>query len=136
MQSFIRRGAAFEYTPCALPTMQAKPMALHRALSNLINNALQYAGSSQPITVDTRAEGEVIEINIMDRGPGIPADKTETVKRAFVRGEAARSGAGGSGLGLAIVERMARYHGGQLQLLPRDGGGLIARLTLSRQPTP
>jgi two-component system osmolarity sensor histidine kinase EnvZ len=69
---------------------------------------------------------------VMDRGPGIAAGEAEALKRAFVRGEAARSNAGGAGLGLAIVERFARYHGGLLQLLPREGGGLIARLRLGR----
>jgi two-component system osmolarity sensor histidine kinase EnvZ len=42
-----------------------------------------------------------------------------------------RAGPGGAGLGLAIVERIARAHGGTLELLPRPGGGLIARITLN-----
>jgi two-component system osmolarity sensor histidine kinase EnvZ len=54
------------------------------------------------------------------------------VKRPFTRLEDARSGAGGAGLGLAIVERVARSHQGSLDLLPREGGGLVARLTLLR----
>ena len=47
-----------------------------------------------------------------------------------MRVEAARTGAGGAGLGLTIVERIARAHGGRLELLPRDGGGLAARMVL------
>jgi two-component system osmolarity sensor histidine kinase EnvZ len=69
---------------------------------------------------------------VRDRGPGIPAGETERLKRPFTRLHAARSGQSGSGLGLAIVERVARAHGGCLDLLPRDGGGLVARLSLAR----
>ena len=52
------------------------------------------------------------------------------MKRPFTRLENARTDAGGTGLGLAIVERIARLHEGKLELLTRDGGGLIARLRL------
>jgi two-component system osmolarity sensor histidine kinase EnvZ len=69
-------------------------------------------------------------IDVLDRGPGIPESEIERLKRPFTRFETARSNATGTGLGLAIVERIARLHGGALELLPRDGGGLIARLKL------
>ena len=67
-----------------------------------------------------------------DRGPGFPSGEVERLKRPFTRLEQARSGAGGAGLGLAIVERIARSHRGGLDLVPREGGGLVARLTLQR----
>ena len=70
-------------------------------------------------------------MEVLDRGPGIPESETERLKRPFTRLDAARGGPAGSGLGLAIVDRVARAHGGRLDLLPRDGGGLLARLTLS-----
>jgi two-component system, OmpR family, osmolarity sensor histidine kinase EnvZ len=58
------------------------------------------------------------------------------MKRPFTRLEEARSGAGGSGLGLAIVDRVARLHGGTLDLLPREGGGLVARISLPLKGAP
>ena len=58
------------------------------------------------------------------------------MKQPFTRLEAARSDAGGSGLGLAIVERVARLHGGSLELLPREGGGLVARLAFPLRAAP
>ena len=67
----------------------------------------------------------------MDHGPGIPQGEAERLKRPFTRLDASRAGPGGSGLGLAIVERVARAHRGTLELLPREGGGLVARLTLA-----
>ena len=112
-------------------------MAVRRAISNLIDNALRY--SSTPIEIEVRQEGGFAVIEVRDRGPGIPASEAERMKRPFTRLEAARSDAGGSGLGLAIVDRVARMHGGRLDLLPREGGGLVARLLLStagRDPRP
>src|SRR5688572_15776482 len=104
-------------------------MAVRRALGNLIDNALRYAG--EPVEVELRnTPGEVL-IEVRDRGPGIPRSETERLKRPFTRLDAARSGPVGSGLGLAIVERVARAHGGRLDLAPRDGGGLVARLVMA-----
>jgi two-component system osmolarity sensor histidine kinase EnvZ len=103
-------------------------MALRRAISNLVENALRYAG--EPVEVEARREGAQVVIEVLDRGPGIPDGEAERLKRPFTRLDPARSGRGGAGLGLAIVERVARAHGGRLELAPRAGGGLVARLSL------
>jgi two-component system, OmpR family, osmolarity sensor histidine kinase EnvZ len=103
-------------------------LALRRAISNLIDNALRYAG--EPIEVEARAEDGRVTIEVLDRGPGIPAGEAERLKRPFTRMDEARGGRGGAGLGLAIVERVARAHGGRLTLAARPGGGLAARLEL------
>jgi two-component system osmolarity sensor histidine kinase EnvZ len=111
-----------------LPLTRIRPKALTRVLTNLIENARKYAGDS--VEVETRLEHREILIDVLDRGPGIPEDETERLKRPFTRLETARTDASGTGLGLAIAERIARLHGGKLELLPRQGGGLIARLRL------
>ena len=103
-------------------------MAVRRAVANLVDNALRYAG--EPIEIEAKSAPESVAIEVRDRGPGIPAGEVERLKRPFTRLDDARSGASGAGLGLAIVERVARGHGGTLELLPRPGGGLVARLTL------
>jgi two-component system osmolarity sensor histidine kinase EnvZ len=107
-------------------------MAVRRAVANLVDNALRYAGEPIEIEaeIEARTQAEGVAIEVRDHGPGIPAGEVERLKRPFTRLDTARSGAGGSGLGLAIVERVARAHGGTLELLPREGGGLVARLTL------
>ena len=69
-------------------------------------------------------------LDVADRGTGIPEDQVERLKQPFTRASAARTNASGSGLGLAIVDRIARTHGGTFDLLPRDGGGTLARVTL------
>lgn len=105
--------------------------ALRRALANLIDNALRYAGSESPIELSIARVGSYVQLGVLDRGPGIPPEEVERLKRPFTRLEAARTDAKGSGLGLAIVERVARAHGGRLELKPREGGGLRAELVLS-----
>ena len=104
-------------------------MAVRRAVSNLIDNALRYAG--EPVEVELRNDAQMAVIEVRDRGPGIPSDEVERLKRPFTRLDAARGGPAGSGLGLAIVERVARAHGGRLDLVPREGGGLVARLVMA-----
>lgn len=100
-------------------------MAVRRAVANLVDNALRYAG--EPVEVEI---GKYF-VEVRDRGPGIAATDVERAMRPFTRLDSARGGPAGAGLGLAIVERVARTHGGSLELLPREGGGLVARLTLS-----
>jgi two-component system osmolarity sensor histidine kinase EnvZ len=94
-------------------------------VANLIDNALRYAG--EPVEVET---GKFF-VEVRDRGPGIAPDEVDHATRPFTRLDAARGGPAGAGLGLAIVERVARAHGGSLELLPRPGGGLIARLNFN-----
>ena len=90
------------------------------------------------IVVTRSAQQAMIEIR--DRGPGIPPADVERVKQPFTRLDEARgsndgtvdSAQGGSGLGLAIVDRIVRQSAGRFDLLPREGGGLIARISLAR----
>ena len=125
-----RRGARIEWHAADLPPLMLRPLALLRLVGNLVSNALRYAGESAPVEVATRKTDGHVVLEVLDRGPGIPPQETERLKLPFTRLEAARSGTSGAGLGLAIVERVARSHGGRLELLAREGGGLIARVTL------
>jgi len=117
-------------SPPAPTFASIRPQALRRAIANLIDNALRYAGSTSPVELALTQAGKTTTIDVCDRGPGIPEDAVERIKRPFTRLEAARSNTAGAGLGLAIVERIARAHGGHLDLLSRPQGGLIARITL------
>ncbi len=124
-----RRGERVAFHAGGVPPFPFAPLALRRALGNLVNNALRHAGGA--VEVETRAEGNLAVVEVLDRGPGIPAAEIERLKRPFTRLDDARGGGGGSGLGLAIVDRVARAHGGRLELAPREGGGLAARLFLA-----
>jgi two-component system osmolarity sensor histidine kinase EnvZ len=104
-----------------------KPVALHRAASNLVSNAIKYG--QPPILVENRYDGDSCVISVRDHGPGLSAADRERLTQPFVRGDSARGGPG-SGLGLAIVARVAQSHGGRLMLENADGGGLRALLVL------
>ncbi|MCB1956312.1 MAG: HAMP domain-containing protein [Rhodocyclaceae bacterium] len=108
-----------------------RPLGLRRAVTNLIDNALRYAPGDEPIDVLLTHTPEHALIEVLDRGPGIPPDQVERLKRPFTRLETARTDVKGSGLGLAIVDRIARWHDGGLALMPREGGGLRAVLRLA-----
>jgi two-component system osmolarity sensor histidine kinase EnvZ len=76
-------------------------------VSNLVDNAVRY-GAGQPIDIEYRVADGLVEICILDRGPGIPEHELEAVFRPFYRIEPSRSTrTGGSGLGLAIVRQLA-----------------------------
>jgi two-component system osmolarity sensor histidine kinase EnvZ len=124
-----RLGKEISFKADAVGPFPFARMALRRAIGNLVDNALRYAG--EPVEIELTENSKTIIVEVRDRGPGIPAGEAERLKRPFTRLNAARSGAAGAGLGLAIVERIARAHNGSLELLPRDGGGLVARLTLT-----
>ena len=109
-----------------------RTVAFLRLVNNLVDNALRHG--APPVDVSTRIEKEAFVLEVADRGLGIAPDQVERVKRPFTRGDPARSGAAGAGLGLAIVERIARLHGGSLDLAPREGGGTIARVTFPATP--
>ena len=111
-----------------LPELNICPKALTRALTNLIDNAWKYGGTK--VTLTAGVQSDFLRIEISDDGPGIPEHEIERLKQPFTRLENARTNASGTGLGLAIVERVARVHGGRLELLPNPSGGLIARLSL------
>lgn len=108
-----------------------KPLALRRALSNLIENAVRYGGDAKVIV----AEGEQrLEITVRDSGPGIPETDLERVFQPFYRVETSRNRvSGGTGLGLSIARNIARLHGGEIVLTNLAKGGLEAVLTLPRR---
>ena len=108
--------------------VRADPVRLKRALSNLVSNAVKYAGGAEVRVL--RQPGSAV-VEVADRGPGIPVDRMEEMFQPFRRMEPSRNrSTGGSGLGLAIARTIARAHGGDVTLTERPGGGLTARLAL------
>ena len=99
-----------------------QPVALARAVANLIANARSYG--APPLRLQLRAAeppGEGFRIVIWDCGPGIPPERWDQALMPFQRLDAARGGGGHCGLGLAIAARVARSHGGHLERLEADG---------------
>ena len=109
-----------------------RPMAVRRALDNLIGNALRY-GSRAEVSVSVMERS--VRFTVEDDGPGIPADQRDLALRPFQRLDAARNQNRGTGvgLGLAIAADIARQHGGVLRLGDSARlGGLRADLVIAR----
>ncbi len=110
-----------------------RPLAVRRALENLIGNALRYGGTLAQVSV--ALTDRTFRITVEDNGPGIPADKREEAMRPFTRLDPARNQNTGTGvgLGLAIVADIARLHGGVLRLSESPTlGGLRADIVMAR----
>ena len=122
--------AAIEWSRGKTCRRMLQPLALRRILTNLLANALRY-GDGKPVSITYDCQKEAVIIQIMDRGPGIPAEHVEAVFRPFFRLEKSRgSETGGSGLGLAIVRQLTDANGWKIQLMPRAEGGTNAVLTI------
>jgi len=131
VERYRRTGHDVRLLPMEPSHSRIRPTSLSRLVNNLIDNALAYG--APPVEVSTALHEGAIVIDVADRGPGIAAVDIERLKQPFTRASEARTredGAAGAGLGLAIVDRIARLHGASFDLLPREGGGTIARVTL------
>ena len=131
---FASSGADVQFLPHedGYGEMSLHPMAVARALENLIGNAVKY-GSRAVVTLDDGPH--VLRLSVDDDGPGIPASARQDALKPFVRLDQARNQNRGSGvgLGLAIAHDIARRHGGALELGESTAlGGLRATLVLPR----
>jgi signal transduction histidine kinase len=119
-------------------TVQARPLALKRALANLVANAVNYGGGAvvrlTPPAAGTSRGGTThgaLTIEVEDDGPGIPPSELDRAFEPFHRGEPSRNReTGGVGLGLPIARNIFRAHGGDVTLANRPPSGLRATVTL------
>jgi two-component system osmolarity sensor histidine kinase EnvZ len=111
-------------------TYAVPEMALHRAMANLLENALRYAPQGE-VELVCEPRGPGLRLGVLDRGPGIPPEQVALMFEPFQRLDASRSPiGGGTGLGLSIVQALAQAHGWTVELQPRDGGGMQAWVEL------
>jgi signal transduction histidine kinase len=110
--------------------MKLRSGLMRRAVRNLIENAVKYGGGAEVRLVPSDAS---VAIEVCDRGPGIPEDKLALVFDPFTRLETSRNrDTGGIGLGLALAQAIVRNAGGDIGLVNREGGGLVATIRLPR----
>jgi signal transduction histidine kinase len=122
------RGAQVTLEPGEAVVLDGNPAALKAMLTNLINNALKYAGNAD-VVIDK--DEDQVRVEVRDDGPGIPAEDLDRMFEPFFRGERSRNrDTGGIGLGLASARAVARAHGGDVRLENRAEGGLSALVTL------
>ena len=108
--------------PAVAPRMiDIDPARTTQALGNLVTNAIKYASGTEAIELIGRTDGQVIELVVADRGPGIDPEILPHIFDRFFQAEKRRRA--GAGLGLAIARGIARAHGGDLTVHLREGGG-------------
>lgn len=123
-------GSVQEALPPERVMMKLRPVAMERAISNIVSNACKYAKN---VWVSAYGQEGAVEIFVDDDGPGIAAELREEVFRPFFRVEKSRNKkTGGIGLGLSIAQDIVHSHGGEIFLEDSNRGGLrvVVRLPL------
>ncbi len=122
LQSFQRESAEIKTEKLPQISIQLKPNAFRRLLTNIVGNAVRYG---KQVKVSGETLDDRLWLYVDDNGPGIPKNNREDVFRPFVRLDEARNlDKSGTGLGLAIALDIAQGHGGDIQLLDSPMGGL------------
>jgi heavy metal sensor kinase len=122
-------GRSLVVEPANGLVVDADPVRLEQALTNLIENAIEHGAGE--ITLSTAKSGRELEIHVSDRGPGFPPEFLDRAFERFTRADPARGG-DGTGLGLAIVEAIAKAHRGSAHAANRDGAGADVWIELPR----
>ena len=107
-------------------SLTGRRLALERVFANLIDNALHYG---QGVEIHAQRQAEQIQVDVKDRGPGIPDDLKERVFEPYYRHQKDPSPIH-VGLGMGIVRSLVQQQGGSIELLDRPGGGLCVRVNL------
>lgn len=118
--------------PGELPRVKGDAAGLRRLFQNLISNAARHAGEGQSIRVEGSTGGGLVEIRVLDRGPGIDDSEMKKIFEPFYRGERARaSQTRGAGIGLSLVRDIAAQHRGSVRASNRtDGRGAVFAVKL------
>lgn len=118
-------------------SVSADENLLHRAIENVVRNALRHAPQSSTIRLDLESDADTVTVAVLDDGPGVPDARLEDVFEPFVRLSTERGEAGeGGGIGLAIARAAVERHGGTIHAENRPQGGLVVRMRLPRAPVP
>ncbi|MDM4720975.1 ATP-binding protein [Micromonospora sp. WMMA1363] len=116
-------------------TVYGSDTQLATAVSNLVENAINYSGEDTTVRIVARADDEHVTIAVADQGIGIAPTDVDRIFERFYRADQARSRAtGGTGLGLAIVKHIASNHGGRVEVSSTLGGGSTFTLRLPARP--
>jgi signal transduction histidine kinase len=109
--------------------------ALRQLIWILLDNAAKHTPKGSPVAVRLAANGDEVELEVSDAGPGIPSQDLVRVFERFYRADPSRTGEG-TGLGLSIASWIAAQHGGRIVAANRDGGGAVFTVTLPQVAKP
>jgi signal transduction histidine kinase len=138
VESILREEAAllagFEIQlnlPANLPHLHADPAALKLSLTNLVTNAVKYAGAAKWLSIEAASQSNTVSITFSDHGPGIDPADLPNLFEPFYRGQSARtSSIPGSGLGLHLVRTRIEAMGGRVTIQSQLGHGTAITLHL------
>ena len=129
-EDYRASGATVTFEPETRIALVCRPVAIRRALRNIIDNALAYGDEARIVLADG---DQAITVDIVDAGPGIDEADMKRVFDPFVRLESSRSrDTGGTGLGLSIARSVVQGHGGEITLRNASPHGLCVRIRLPR----
>jgi two-component system sensor histidine kinase KdpD len=114
--------------PEELPLVSIDPVLFEHVFLNLLDNALKYTPPASALDVRARVRGALVEVEVADEGPGLPAGNAGTVFTKFWRGS--HPGVAGIGLGLSICRGIVEAHGGAITAQTRPGGGASFTIVL------
>jgi len=112
-------------------TVRAAPDLLWSAVENIVRNAVKH-GAGGPVNVCLHPDGDLVHIEVLDKGQGIAPEHLGDVFEPFFRSNPTRNNVDGHGLGLAIAKRVVETHGGRISAANRAEGGLRVTITLPR----
>ncbi len=121
--------------PPDLPLVRCDAMLVGRVLFNLLENVTKYCPLDTVMGVSAVARDKFMEIEVWDRGPGLPCNTQQSLFEKFVRGER-EDATPGVGLGLAICQSIVQAHGGKIWAHNRGDGGASFHFTLPLEPAP
>jgi signal transduction histidine kinase len=123
-------GARIDVDAPVPVTVRGAPDLLWSAVENIVRNAVKHGGAGSPVEIALHPDAGMVNIEVLDRGPGILDQHLGDIFEPFFRSNPAQNNVDGHGLGLAIAKRVVETHGGRITAANRAGGGLRMTITL------
>ncbi len=120
--------------PDDLPSIKVDESAMRRAIQNLVDNAVKYAGDKRWVGLRAGVEGSEVFVRVEDKGTGIDKGDLPHVFEPFYRGRSVGQ-IHGSGLGLSLVKQIVESHGGRVSVTTASGQGSIFTIHLPVAPS-
>jgi signal transduction histidine kinase len=128
------RQIQFELPPEGVPPVHGNATWLHRAVTNLLDNAFRHGPAQGPVTVRVSTRHDAVVVAVEDAGPGIPAAELEDIWQRFYRRDRNAGHKSGYGLGLALVRQAVEAAGGTVWVTSQAGAGTTFHLSIPIAP--